>query len=106
MLSTLIEHIFSYIEMLNENPLKLILFVVDIGVVIFLLVKFIQVLRDTRAWQLVKGIAMLVVAIALSGLLQLRILNFILTSFVTYGVILIIIFQPELRRALEQLRHK
>ena len=37
-------------------------------------------------------------------MLHLRILNFILTSFLSYGVIaLIVIFQPELRRALEQL---
>ena len=40
----------------------------------------------------------------LSGLLKLRILNFILTSIMSYGIIaLLIIFQPELRRALEQL---
>ena len=40
----------------------------------------------------------------LSSALKLRILNFILTSFMTYGVIaLLVIFQPELRRALEQL---
>src|SRR5699024_4666079 len=40
----------------------------------------------------------------LSNLLELRLLYFILTSFMTYGVIaLLIIFQPELRRALEQL---
>ena len=42
--------------------------------------------------------------VAVSDLLNLKILNFILTSVMTYGVIaLIIIFQPELRRALEQL---
>lgn len=55
-------------------------------------------------WQLLKGIALYVVITLISAVLHLRILNFILTSFLTYGVIaLIVIFQPELRRALEQL---
>ena len=48
--------------------------------------------------------AWLIVITILSNVLRLRILNFILTSFMTYGVIaLLVIFQPELRRALEQL---
>ena len=103
MITLLVENILRYIEMLNNEPYKLILFVIDIGIVLFLLIKLIQVLKGTRAWQLVKGIILLIIVIALSELLQLRILNFILVSFITYGLILIIIFQPELRRALEQL---
>ena len=52
------------------------------------------------------GIAFLIIATLISSILDFRILNYILTSFMTYGVIfLIIIFQPELRRALEQLRN-
>ena len=51
-----------------------------------------------------KGIAFLVIATALSGLLKLHILNYILSTVMDWGVILIIIiFQPEIRRALEQL---
>ena len=54
--------------------------------------------------QLLKGILLLIIATILSSFLNFRILNFILTSFMTYGVILLIVmFQPELRRALEQL---
>ena len=60
--------------------------------------------KKSKVWQLVKGIALLIVMTILSGLLKLRILNFILTSIMSYGIIaLLIIFQPELRRALEQL---
>ena len=63
--------------------------------------------KGSRAWQLIKGIAFLIIATLLSSILDFRILNYILTSFMTYGVIfLIIIFQPELRRALEQLRNQ
>ena len=81
--------------------------IIDIAIVLFIIIKLIQIIRETRAWQLIKGIALLVVVTILSRIFELRILNYILTSFMTYGVILlIIIFQPELRRALEQLRNK
>ena len=53
---------------------------------------------------MLKGIVFLIIANALSGIFQLNILHYILNSLMTYGVlILIVIFQPELRRALEQL---
>lgn len=61
-------------------------------------------MRNTRTGQLLKGIVVLIVITILSGILGLKILNYILTSLMTYGVIiLIVIFQPELRRGLEQL---
>ena len=83
------------------------MFILDISLVIFIAVKFFQFVKGTRALQLLKGIMLLIIATMVSSILNLRILNFILTSFMTYGVILlIIIFQPELRRALEQLRNK
>ena len=54
--------------------------------------------------RLIKGIVLLIIITVLSNLLDLRLLYFILTSFMSYGVIaLLIIFQPELRRAIEQL---
>ena len=53
---------------------------------------------------MLKGIILYILITALSSILHLQILNFILKSFLSYGVIaLIVIFQPELRRALEQL---
>lgn len=97
-------NILNYIEVLKNNPFKLITLIIDLSLVIFLIVKFIQIVKETRAWQLLKGIAFLIIATALSSIFNLYILKAILTSFMTYGIILlIIIFQPELRRALEQL---
>ncbi|MBR2786498.1 MAG: diadenylate cyclase CdaA [Clostridia bacterium] len=96
--------IIGYINELYEYPIKLIPLVLDMAIVVFLIYKFIKSARKTRLWQLLKGIALYVVITLISAVLHLRILNFILTSFLTYGVIaLIVIFQPELRRALEQL---
>lgn len=101
------QDIITYLELLKSNPLKIVMLILDIAIVLFLTVKLIQIVKETRAWQLIKGIAFLVIATLISSILDLRILNYILTSFMTYGVIfLIIIFQPELRRALEQLRYK
>lgn len=101
------QDITSYLELLKNNPIKIIALILDISIVIFLIVKLIEIIKETRAWQLIKGIAFLIIATLISSILDFRILNYILTSFMTYGVIfLIIIFQPELRRALEQLRNK
>ena len=101
------QDITNYLELLKSNPIKIVTLMIDIVIVVFLAVKLIQIVKETRAWQLIKGIAFLIIATLLSSILELHILNYILTSFMTYGVIfLIIIFQPELRRALEQLRNQ
>lgn len=96
--------VISYIQNLCNTPILVIMSILDIVIVVFLLYKVFQMLKDTRAWQLFKGILFLVLATFLSDLLHLNILNYILSSVMTYGVfMLIVIFQPEIRRALEQL---
>lgn len=97
-------NIAEYFASLQQYPIKLVTLIVDLGIVIFLGYKLLQVAKDTRAWQLLKGIVFLIIVTALSGLLKLNILHFILSSLMTYGaLLLIVVFQPELRRALEQL---
>ena len=94
----------DYIKDLQSHPWQIVTFILDITIVIFLLVYFIKVAKKSRVWQLLKGIVLLIAITFISNLFELRLLYFILTSFMTYGVIaLLIIFQPELRRALEQL---
>ena len=94
----------NYIKSLPQNPIKIITLILDLAIVIFLIIKFVKLIKGTRVLQLLKGIILLIIVTIISGILQLNILNYILTSFMTYGVILlIVIFQPELRRALEQL---
>ena len=97
-------NILSYIREWQEQPFKLVTIIIDITLVVFLAYELLRIVKDSRAWQLVKGIALLIVATALSGLLNLNILNYILSAIMDWGVILIIIiFQPEIRRTLEQL---
>ena len=98
------ENILVYIKSLQESPLELISLILDLSIVIFLIYCFLKVVKGSRAWQLIKGIALLVIATWASGLLNLKILNWILTGIMNLGVIaIIVIFQPELRRGLEQL---
>ena len=76
----------------------------DLVIVLFILIKAVTMLKRTRAWQLFKGLIVIILITLISGALNLTILNFILTSVMSYGAImLLIVFQPELRRGLEQL---
>ncbi|QSZ27237.1 TIGR00159 family protein [Aceticella autotrophica] len=78
--------------------------IVDIAIIAYVMYKFIIVIRKTRAEQLLKGLVVLIVVTKLSEWLQLRTVNYLLKNAMTVGVIaLLIVFQPELRRALESL---
>lgn len=95
-----INTISSYIS----NPWSIVTLVIDLIIVVVLIRAMIKILKGSRAMQLIKGIIFLVLITALSSVFNLKILNYLLTNLMTYGVILLIIlFQPELRRALEQL---
>lgn len=98
------EHIVSYLNELYQYPIKLIPHIIDLTIVVFLVYKFFKMARNSRAMQLVKGILLYIILTALSSIFELTIIHYFLKQFLTYGVIaLIVIFQPELRRALEQL---
>lgn len=97
-------NIVAYFNMYKESPARLIPLIIDIALVICLIYLFVRMVKGTRTWQLVKGIAFLIIVTWLSGILGLNILHFILGTIMNWGVILIIvIFQPEIRRALEQI---
>ena len=76
--------------------------IVDILIVAFIVYKIIGFIQETRAAQLVKGLLLLVLATFLSDKLNLYTLNWMLSGVLTLGVLaLVVVFQPELRRALE-----
>ncbi|MCK0473766.1 diadenylate cyclase CdaA [Halalkalibacter sp. APA_J-10(15)] len=78
--------------------------IVDILLVTFVIYKLIMLIRGTKAVQLLKGITVILLVWFLSRFFGLRTLEFIMNQTVIYGLLaIIIIFQPELRRALEQL---
>ena len=84
----------------NFNPIVDLL---DILVVTFLIYEAISLVRQTRTAQLAKGIIAVLLAYAVANLLGMRTLAWLINSIMSFGIIaLVVVFQPELRRALEQ----
>ncbi|BAH05315.1 diadenylate cyclase CdaA [Clostridium kluyveri] len=78
--------------------------IMDILVVAYILYKVYMLIKETRAEQLLKGIMLIIFLIPISSFFNLVMLNWILTKTLTIGVLsIVIIFQPEIRRALEHL---
>lgn len=85
---------------IRQNPMNLL----DILLVAFVVYEIILVIRKTRAAQLAKGAVLVLVVYALAYILGLRTIVWIMTSVLQIGFLaLIVLFQPELRRALEQM---
>lgn len=76
----------------------------DIAIVSYIIYQVFKLVRDTRALQLVQGIVVLFLLFFLSQAIeQLRVLGFLMTNVIQIGAVaMIVVFQPELRRALEQ----
>lgn len=77
---------------------------IDILIIAFLIYQLITITRQTRAIQVIKGLAVIIVASYVSELIGLTTLNWLLRSILNNGmIVLLILFQPELKRVLEQL---
>lgn len=77
---------------------------IDILVISLILYYLFKLFRQTRSGQLVKGVVILLAAYAISAIFNLTMVNYILKSVFEFAVILLfIVFQPELRNALERL---
>ena len=81
------ENFLEYIQIYQQSPIKLITLILDLAIVLFLAYNLLKIAKDSRAWQLIKGIALLVIATWLSGILNLNILNYILSAVMNWGVI-------------------
>ncbi len=78
--------------------------VVDILIVAVIIYEVIMLMRQTRGSAVLKGLIALLVVTGVSTLLGLTALNWLLMTVINNGaVVLVILFQPELRKALEQL---
>lgn len=87
-----------------NNAWDVIRIIVDIGIVSLVIYKVVILVRETRAWQLIKGILFILLAAKVSGYFGLKTLAYILDHAVQYiAIALVVLFQPELRRALEQI---
>ncbi|TWT24917.1 diadenylate cyclase CdaA [Planomicrobium sp. CPCC 101110] len=88
----------------NQTPFELLVNIVDVLLVWFVIYKLITVIKGTKAVQLLKGIFVIIIARLVTVALDLETLGWIMQQVLEWGFLaIIIIFQPELRRALEQL---
>lgn len=86
------------------SPLGILAALLDISILAFIIYKFLLLIRGTRAVQLIRGIVMLLVAATVSRWIGLQAIGWLLNQLWTViFVALAVVFQPELRRALEQL---
>ena len=78
--------------------------ILDIAIVAFVIYELLAVIRKTRAAQLAKGAVVVVAVYALAYILGLRTVMWVMNSVLQVGILaLVVLFQPELRRALEQM---
>lgn len=78
--------------------------IIEIIIIAYVLYHIIIWIKDTRAWALLKGILVLLLMFFVAEILKLKTIIWIISKTINVGVIaIVVIFQPELRRALEQL---
>ncbi len=88
-------------------PLEIIVNAADILILAFIIYKILVFLKGNRAMQLAKGVVLLIIIYYLSGWLDLEVVHLLLSkSWSVFLLMLIIVFQPELRGLLERLGGK
>lgn len=81
--------------------------VLEIIILAYFVYHVINYIKKTRAWVLVKGLILIAVIWLIATILDLNVLKYIITNTLNVGILaVIIVFQPEFRKALEQLGQK
>ena len=97
------------IEFLSEYLMikdlwSLILTIADVGIVAYIIYKLINMIKETRGWQLLKGVVILLLVTVLSDVIGLRTISYLLKYLIQFlAIALVVLFQAELRKALEML---
>lgn len=88
----------SYIKMMEISDF------VDIAIMAYVIYRVLLLIRRGRSGQVAKAIVIIIAALAISTFFELNVISFLLSRAVELGLIaLIILFQPEMRRLLEQM---
>ncbi|MBO4688473.1 MAG: diadenylate cyclase CdaA [Clostridiales bacterium] len=84
------------------GPLDLVRYAIDIILVTFILYNILRIIRETRAWQLLKGVMLILVFILFCSFLGLEMVGYLFNKMLyIVAILFVVIFQPELRHALE-----
>ena len=99
-LTEILESIYSVVK--TMKPVDF----VDIALMSYIIYFFLKLIKETRAGQLFKGIAFLLVVYIIGKFIELKSITYILERVFNIGILAIfIVFQPEVRRAVEKLGH-
>jgi len=94
----------SFLSGVFANPWDIIRSLVDIIIVAYVVYRILRWISGTRAEQLLKGLVLLLVFSVLASALELDMVNWLMEKlWIVFAITLPIVFQPELRRLLEQL---
>lgn len=105
-MGTLSRFIVNYLKWLSF-PKITVTDIIEILIIAFLIYQIVAWVKNTRAWILLKGIAVVLIFSLVAFIFHLNVILWILSKSINVGIIaVIIIFQPELRKALEQLGRK
>ena len=103
----MIQKMMSFIERYFTIPKFSVTDAVEILVIAFLIYEVMVWIKNTRAWMLFKGIIILLVFVVIATIFNMTTILWIADRAFNVGITAaIIVFQPELRRALEQLGRK
>ena len=95
------------IQQLFQIPRFTIIDVVEVIIIAFLVYQIVRFVRSTRAWNLFKGIAVVLVFALFAAAFRMNTILWLLAKGFNVGIIaLVIVFQPELRSVLERLGRK
>lgn len=91
-------------KIVSLSPVAALINIVDVLLVWFVIYQLIKIIKGTKAVQLLKGIFVIIIVRVLTGFFGLDTLKWMMDQVLLWGFLaVIIIFQPELRRALEQI---
>lgn len=94
----------SLLSGVSASPWNIFRNLLDIFIVAYIIYRVLGMIRETRAAQLLKGLIILLLFSVVVSILDLRMLNWLLDKlWIIFAITLPIVFQPELRRLLEQL---
>ncbi len=78
--------------------------IIDIAIIAFVIYKLFSLLRNTRAEQVLKGLIFVLIFASVADILNLNTVSWVMNQFLTVSLVfIIVVFQPELRSALERL---
>lgn len=106
-MQSVIQDIINFVEKYLSIPKFGVTDMVEVVIIAVLIYEIMVWIKNTRAWTLFKGIVFLLVFVMLATIFNLTTILWIADKTLNVGIIaVIIIFQPEFRRALEQLGRK